>query len=869
MVSSPVGTTGLVCEYLTNPIAVDTMAPRLSWALTSVERGQTQSAYQIVATSNGAPLWDTGKVASRQQTHVPYAGPTLTSRQRVEWKVRIWDGSDRASVWSEPASWEMGLLSAEDWKGKWIAGSTELTTPSAPAPYLRKTFMVEKPIASARAYAAGVGFIELSLNGAKVSDHVLDPGYTRFDRRVIYATYDITAGLAQGANTVGVVLGNGWLNVNANDVWDFDAAPWRQTPRALVQLHIDFQDGTSQLVVSDESWRRSTGAIVFDGIRNGQSDDARLEKDGWSTATYVEDASWSPAHVVQGPGGVLSAQMFPPQKVMQTLTAKSIEEPSPGVFVLDFGQNAAGFAKLNASGPAGTKITLRYAEKLNEQGGIDQSTVSGVGGFNFYDGPFQTDSYVLRGGGTESWQPRFAIHGFQYIEVTGFPGTPTAQNVQMQVVHTAFETIGEFTCSNELFNRIQSATQWSYTANFQGIPTDCPHREKNGWLGDAHLAGELAMLNFQNGAAYTKWIRDLKDEMRPSGELPGIVPTPGWGYTDYNGPAWQSALLLLPWYMYQYTGDTQILTSSYEYFQRYLAFLGGFDYLSQNPTAWLGDTLPPTVSTPEGVTHAGYHAVDARIAAKTAELLGNAADAQKYRELAEQVRQAFLAKYFDASSGQVATGSQTALAAALYQELLDEADRPRVEQLLIDNVNAHQQHLDTGTLGTKYLPWALTRAGRADLFYEIANQTDFPSWGLWLNQGATTLWESWNDNGSRNHVFLGDISAWFMRALAGINPDAEAPGFEHVIIRPEVVGDLTFARGSTRTLRGLIKSEWQFLDAKWVLDVEIPVNSRGTVFVPAASRESVIAEGATFVRSEQDRQVFSIGSGSYRFEASL
>src|SRR5258708_3445621 len=329
---SLVKVTSLVCEYLTNPIAVDVPKPRLSWALESTERGQKQTAYQIIASTDQDTLWDTGKLVSSKQTHVAYTGKPLVSGQHVTWKVRIWDANDHASAWSDPASWDMGLLNAADWKGKWIGGVEKLVTPSAPAPYLRRTFSVGKPIRSARLYIAGVGYAELYLNGQKVSDHVLDPGYTRFDRRIIYVTHDVTQALQQGNNALGIILGNGWLNVNAADTWDFDTAPWRMTPRALAQLEIAYADGTSETLLTDETWKLSTGAVVFDGIRNGESDDARLEKTGWSTAAYVDDASWTPALVVKSPGGVLSAQMFPPQRVVQTLATKKMTEVKPGGF---------------------------------------------------------------------------------------------------------------------------------------------------------------------------------------------------------------------------------------------------------------------------------------------------------------------------------------------------------------------------------------------------------------------------------------------------------------------------------------------------------------------------------------------------------
>jgi alpha-L-rhamnosidase len=864
---STVEVTALVCEYLTNPMGVDVMQPRLSWALESTERGQKQTAYQIVATTDQDTIWDSGKVVSDRQLHIPYAGKALVSGQRVTWKVKIWDASDRESAWSDPAFWEMGMLNAADWKGQWIGATDKLVTPSAPAPYLRKTFSVTKPVRSARAYIAGVGYSELYLNGQKVSDHVLDPGYTRFDRRIIYVTHDVTQALQQGNNALGIILGNGWLNVNAADTWDFDTAPWRMTPRALAQLVVSYTDGTSETLATDLTWKVSTGAIVFDGIRNGQSDDARLEKPGWSTATYAEDASWTAAVALPSPGGVLSAQMFPPQKVVQTLPAKKMTEVQQGVFVFDFGQNIAGWAQLSVTGAAGTKVTMKYGEVLATDGTVDQTNVAGIGSIKFYKPPVQTDTYTLRGSGAETFEPRFAYYGFQYVEVSGFPGRPTLDSLHARVVHTAFDTIGSFSSSNDLLNRIQTATQWSYKANFQSIPTDCPHREKNGWMGDAHMAGELAMLNFANGAAYTKWLRDIRDEMRPTGELPGIVPTSGWGYTNYSGPAWGSALLLLPWYLYEYSGDEQILTTSYDHFKRYVDYVTSKNYLAANPSGWLGDCVMPGETTPEGVTHAGYHATDARIVAKTAELLGKADDVQKYNALADKVKQDFLAKYFDAGTAQVAGDSQTALAAALYQGLLDDADRPRVLARLVAKIGAKNDHLDTGCLGTKYLPWVLTEGGRADLFYKIATQTDFPSWGRWMNQGATTLWETWKDEGSHNHIFLGDISAWFFRALGGINPDPEGPGFAKIIIRPEVVGDLTFAKAETRTLRGMVHSDWKIDGASLVLSIVIPVNSTATVYVPAASQDAVTAEGATFVRSEGGRQVFSVGSGAYTFTA--
>ncbi|MES1185400.1 MAG: family 78 glycoside hydrolase catalytic domain [Myxococcales bacterium] len=851
---------GLRCEYLTDPLGIDTPKPRLSWALDSKDRNQSQTAYQVVvAGSDGATVWDSGKVASAQQLHIPYGGPPLASGQRVSWTVRVWDRDGNVSEPSAEGAWEMGLLSKGDWKGKWIAGSTALVDPPAPAPFLRKTVALPTAVESARIYVAAAGYYELYVNGQKISDQVLAPGYTRFDRRVLYVTHDVTAALEQGTNAIGLVLGNGFFNQTAPTDWGFESAPWRATPRALVQAQITFTDGTSQTIVSDDTWHVATGPILYDQVRSGETYDARLEKTSWAAAEYDEDASWTPALTVPAPAGVLSARMFPPAKVTQTLPAKTVKSPKAGTYVFDFGQNLAGWVRLSLSGAAGTSLTLRYGERLSADGTIDQAIIK-----TGNKGRFETDNYLMKGQGTEVWEPRFEYNGFQYVEISGLPVAPSLDAVVARAVNTAFDSVGEFRSSNALFGKIFEATRWSYRANFQSIPTDCPHREKNGWMADAHLGAEQAMFTYDNAAGYTKWIRDISDEMQASGALPGIVPTDGWGYSWGNGPAWDSAYFVVPYYLYLYYGDKQILMASYDKLKSYVDYLDSKDYFSANPSGWLGDWVYPGDTTPEAVTHAGYHVFDAKLVSMVAGWLGKTDDAAKYGKMADDVKSRFQQKFFDASTGQVSTGSQTALATALYQNLVDGADRTKVLSALAAKVGAKGNHLDTGCLGTKYLPWALTDGGRADLFYEIANKTDYPSWGNWFEKGATTLWEDWQGDNSLNHIFLGDITAWFFRALAGINPDVDAPGFANIIIRPEVVGNLTSSHGETKTLRGPVLSEWT-LTTDLTLNVTIPPNTTATVHVPAMSQTNVTADGAAFVRSEPGRQIYKIGSGSYQF----
>ncbi len=497
------------------------------------------------------------------------------------------------------------------------------------------------------------------------------------------------------------------------------------------------------------------------------------------------------------------------------------------------GQSFAGWAQLRVSGPAGTKVTLRYGERIGPDGLLERSTIDTF----VQQGPFQTDCYTLRGAGLEVWEPRFTYHGFRWVEITGFPGRPKLDSVQGRVVHTSFTAAGSFACSNDLLNQIQRMTLWSYRSNFVGYPTDCPHREKNGWTGDSHLAAEQAMFNFQNVASYETWMNSFKDEQRPTGELPGIIPTSGWGYAWGNGPAWDSAYLLIPWYLYEYYGDTRVLAEHFDRMKRYV------DYLTKKSKdhivdIGLGDWVPAKTETPVAVTSTGYYYVDATIVARAARILGKTAEANAYSELAEEIRKAFRNK-FCKSAGTVANNSQTALACALYQGFADPADTPAIVEQLVANVGRSNGHLDTGILGAKYLFHALSDHGRVDVAYTIACQTTPPSYGAWIRRGATTLWEDWGDGASRNHIMFGDISAWFYEVLAGINVDPRQPAFKHVIVRPQPVGDLSWARAEHCSAYGPIAVFWQKRDREFALNVTVPANTTATVYLPAASAEAV------------------------------
>ena len=867
----------LVCNHLSEPLGVETTCPRLSWKLESEVRGVRQTAYEIQAatsvdrlTNDIADLWGTGKVPSDQSLHVPYAGKTLGSRQVVFWQVRVWDQADQPSAWSSVAHFEMGLLAADDWQAPWIGspeGRTEIDH-AVPAPHFRKEVTVDDSVVQARVYVSGLGFYELRVNGHKVGDAVLSPAFTRYDQTVLYQTFDITPFLRGGTNVFGIILGNGWYNGFTDDVWDFRQAPWRAQRKFCLQAHLAFANGDERVILSGSDWKTAPGPILFDGLRNGETYDARRELPGWDVFGY-DDSTWQAAKIVRSPGGIMASEQMPPIRALQTLTAVAVHEIGPKTFVFDMGQNISGWARIRVRGAEGTVVTLRYSEDLDKDGHLDTSHIDCF----IKSGDFQTDRYVLKGDGEEVWEPRFVYHGFRYVEVSGLEETSSAHTLSGRVVHTDLASRGHFACSNPLLNQIQSAARWSTLTNYHGFPTDCPHREKNGWTGDAALSAEQVLMNFDPVAAYQKWIRDLKDVQRPSGQIPGIAPTGGWGYNWGSGPAWDSALFLIPWYVYQYTGDDALLASTYASMQSYLHFAlsmadgGIFDF-------GLGDWCPPTGgpgahACPAAVTDTAYVYIMATVLQQAAKILGRDEDEVAYASLAVKIRAAFRRNFLDLETMTVMGNCQTATACALYQGLAEESERPQLVERLIAQIEAKGRHLDTGILGAKYVMHALADAGRSDIAYAIASQTSFPSWGHWLAQGATTLWEQWDGEGSHNHHMFSDISAWFYQGLAGILPDREEPGFRHIVFRPQVVDDLDFVEASHDSLYGRIACRWETSAAGLTVRVSVPANCHATLHVPQGYAQN-LREGQgdldpEMVDRQGDHLVVALGSGDYAF----
>lgn len=865
----------LTVEYRTNPINVEKTNPRMSWILKSDERNQAQTAYQIIVASsedkilnNEGDLWDSGRMDSDKSVHVEYKGKKLQSRMRCWWRVRVWDKYGILSGWSEPGFWAMGLLKPEDRKAEWIGYESKA------APMFRKEIDIEKPVKDARIYICGLGYYELSINGTKIGDHVLDPAQTDYEQRAYYVVYDVSHNFKQGENAVGVVLGNGWYNQNVvnNKRFGWGDVIYGQ-PRLTAQIHILYADGTKSVIITDKSWKCSTGPIVLDNIYLGEFYDARLEKPGWNSPGY-DDAEWENAEIVESLGGRLVSQKVQPIKKIRTIKPIGIKNPKPGVFVYNLGQNFAGWVKLKVQAKKGTTIQLRFAETVFDDGMIDPAS-TGV----YATDIVQTDKYTCKGGGLEVWEPRFTYHGFQYVEMTGFPGTPSLGNIEGVVVNTAVGNAGTFKCSDEMINRIHWTAVWTTLNNFHGIVTDCPHRERCQWLGD--IIAELSFYNFNAALLYSKFVRDIETGRR--GEPPNHI-APGRRTGGTASSDWGSTFIQVPYYLYLYYGDISIAREHYDsmvYFMEYLQKRAKDYVISEG---W-GDLFEPgsvrSKRTPSELTSTAFFYYDAILMSKMAEVLGKNNDSNKYKELAEKIRTTFINRFYD--KNEKTFGSQTADALALNFGLVPEGNEKSVaESLNRDVVEKHDGHHSTGHMGTRYIYGELSRFGYGETAQTMLNQTTYPSFGELFLRGATTIWEYWGEkeidetsNGTRsqNHPFQGGFDAWFYNGIAGINPDPERTGFKHIILKPQLIGDLTYAIARFHSIYGMIISGWKKDNETLEWDVSVPVNTTATLYVPAESSDMVTeggrpadkSEGLTFIRMNRGNAVYTAGSGNYRF----
>lgn len=761
---------------------------------------------------------------------VRYGGAPLQPFTRCYWRITLWD-HEGVPHDSPVAVFETGMMQTGNWQGSWIGDNRDIHY--KPAPYFRKEFTAGRPIRSARAYIAAAGLYELYLNGERVGDHRLDPLYTRYDRRNLYVTYDVTRQLREGANAVGVLLGNGWYNHQSGAVWNFERAPWRNRPTFCLDLRIVYDDGSEETVTSGLDWKTSGGPLTFNSIYTSEHYDARLEQPGWSCPGF-DDSAWSGVGYRSTPSQLVTAQQAVPIRQVTRYEPRSVRRLNDTCYLYDFGQNMAGVTQLRVRGEAGTRLRLIHAERLREDGHADLSNIDVYFRPTDPEDLFQTDIVTLSGRDDE-FMARFNYKGFRYVEVVADrPMELSAANLTAWFQHSDVAPAGTIRSSERLIEQLWEAANKSYLSNLMGYPTDCPQREKNGWTGDGHLAIETALYNYDAITVYEKWLADHRDEQQPNGVLPDIIPTGGWGYGTDNGLDWTSTIALIPWNLYLFYGDPAPLEACYENIRRYV------DYVDRRSpeglTSWgRGDWVPVRSRSSLELTSSVYFFVDASILARAAELFGRSEDHTRYAALAEKIRTAINRKYYDPQTGLYANGTQTELSVPLLWGVVPEEEIPRVAENLARRVEEAGCHLDVGVLGARAILDALCRNGHAETAYRVAVQTTYPSWGWWIVNGATTLLENWDLEATRdisdNHMMFGEIGSWFFKGLGGIRPDPARPGFRHILLEPHFVGPERF-EASHDAPAGRIVSGWERKGGRVTYRVVIPANCTATLHLP-------------------------------------
>jgi alpha-L-rhamnosidase len=733
-----------------------------------------------------------------------------------------------------------------------------------PGRYLRKEFAVERKISRATVSFCGLGLSELYVNGKKVGDAVLSPAFAQYDRREFYVTYDVTKNLMRGVNALGVILGNGRFYADRSKTYAGTVSfGW---PKLLLNLRLEFADGTTQEIVSDESWKLTTdGPILANNDFDGEEYDARKELAGWSQAGF-DDAKWSGAQIVTAPGGILSAQMQEPIRVTQTLKPISVKEIHPGVFIYDLGQNLVGWCRLHVSGKAGTSVTLRHAETLKPDGSLYMANLRGAE---------VTDIYTLKGAGIETWEPRFVTHGFRFVEVTGFPGKPDLNSIEGRVVNDDLPSAGNFLCSNDLINRIYTNIVWGTRGNYRSLPTDCPQRdERQGWLGDRSEECKGESYLFDISALYAKWRQDMEDAQRTNGSIPDVAPAYWPIYSD--NVTWPSSAIIVPSALERQFGDRASIGKNYDGAKRWMDHMLTFatdnliskdsygDWCVPPEEAHLIHSKDPARQTDKTLLATSYFYYDLCLMEKYATQLGKTDDAARWKKSAEEFKAAFNGKFLDREQGQYSNGTQTSCVLPLAFGLVPDEMKEKIFTKLVANIdNVTKGHIGTGLIGGQYFNRVLSDNGRADLCYTIASQKDYPSWGYMVEQGATTIWELWNGNTADPTMNSGNHVVWFYEYAAGIAP--ASPGFKTIKMEPRPVGDLKFVRATHNSPYGKIASEWHRDGNKFDWQIEIPANTTATVYVPAKGIEAVRVQGAIASRFENGRAIFELGSGKYHF----
>jgi alpha-L-rhamnosidase len=905
----------LKCEYLTNPINVDIVNPNLSWELQAENasmRNLSQSSYRILVASNKGflqkdigDLWDSGIIKSSNSTHVIYEGKQLHSQERCFWKVQVFDQNNEASSYSSTAEWKMALLNKIDWAGsEWIGlkkekkdsslsfrpvQASEMKEPALESthisPLLRKEFKVSKQIKNATAYIAGLGYYELYLNGRKIGDHVLDPGQTNYDVFSLYVTYDITKELKNGKNAIGVMLGNGFYGQN------IAFANWLEygKPRLRCKIWIKYNDGSEDTIVTDQSWKASSGPVVYDNVYAGESYDARKEMTGWDKIGY-DDSSWQNVEKVNAPNDSLCSQMLPPIKKIKVIKPIHIFRAKDGNWIVNLGQNIAGWVKIKIKEKRGTQITMRFAENLKPDGNeLDYLSLG-----QFATGVLPTNIYVCKGNGWEEWEPRFTYAGFQYIEISGLSGKPTKETVQGVVVHTSVKRIGHFLSSNPVLNKIYNVSLWTIVDNLHSIPTDCPDRERCGWLGDAHTTAVTDLCNFDMYRFYVKYLNDIRSQLGRGGETykkePATsgIPTniaPGRRICEEARVDWGATIVLLPYYLYQYDGDIRPFKELYPHMKDFIKYIGRYatsDGIIQNG---YGDWCPPggndDMECPPELSSTAlfYRMLDvlSRVVPKF-----NDNDYSKWcMEKKDSVKNNFNKVYFKPISGTTywGYGSQTAdVMAYSFGMVPEDKLKSFAEGLIYDIDHLHKGHITTGIHGQRYIYTVLCDLGYSKVAYKLMMEPTFPSLAYTISCGFTTWPETpmkyknqdVKRDDSFNHPMQSGFAAFFHE---GMQPDLDNPGFKHFELKPYFTGELNWIESDFDSYYGKIKSEWKIKDGDFIWNLEIPVNTTATVYIPTIEKQNIFEGGINiknkpcikYIKSEKDYLILELGSGYYHF----
>ncbi|WP_438482584.1 family 78 glycoside hydrolase catalytic domain [Oleiharenicola lentus] len=880
--------TDLKTDHAVNPLGVDVVSPVLQWRVQSAERGQKQTAWQVLVASsaeklaaNTGDLWDSGKVSTDQTAHVPYAGKPLTSSQGVFWKVRSWDRDGKPTAWSEVATWTAGVVRERDWQAKWIGAPSQLENT-----LLRRDFVVKPGLRRALAHVTGLGQYELFLNGKKSGVDLLSPGWTNYRKTVLYDTRDITALLRTGANAVGLSLGNGMFHVvrPAGRFAKFIGSFGEQ--RAIAQIELDYADGSRELVVTDDTWRAHAGPITFSSIYGGEDFDARLGLKGWNEAGF--DAAQWPAVKATGDslavlrGHSAATEAIAPIETRQPVDLRTL---APGVVVFDFGQNTSFMPRIRVSGPKGSVIKLTAGEVLKPDGTIERGTMGGAHrGSAWWQYTKDTD-------GIEEWFPQFYYLGSRYLytelmAATAGAALPEVESVEQVIVHSTAEPVGTFATSNPVLNQIRDLVRWAQRSNMVSVLTDCPHREKLGWLEQNHLCGPALRYEWDITRLAAKNIRDIREAQLDDGFVPNIAPE----YTVFKGTfrgaaEWGATFIQVPWQQYVFTGDGGFLREHYDAMKHYFAYLeklaaGGV--LKEGLGDWYDVVLDKggrANLTPPALTATAHYYLNAVTLSKVAAILNGADEAKSFAGKAGEIRAVFNRDFFKAGPPEVyGTGSQTSQLLPVALGIVEPEHRDAVLAAALKDIET-RGHATVGAVGTRYLFRALTDAGKMDLLYKLITNPDMPGYAMQLKRGNTALAESWTGQygASQNHFFLGQVTEWFYHDLAGIQPDDTTPGFKHIVLRPRVAGDLTWVEASYQSIRGPIKVRWERDAQKFIYCVEIPANTTATLWLPASvdapiqeGRQAVEKSvGVKFIRHDSEHALFALESGSYQFESKL